>query len=235
MKKVKGDSDKQDLRKRAEELLDGSPGAMEAMPPKDVQDLIEELRVHQIELEMQNDELRRSQLELQEARDRYVDLYDFAPTGYMTLNQGGLIIEANLTCAELLGVERFRLINSRFSAFVAPGFQDEYYLCVKRALQASDKQTCELELKTKDGIPLYVQLQGVALQDPDGDSSQLRVVMTDITARKDAEGVLRETEKRYRDLYENAPSACFSVSPTDGSVLRCNAAALGCLDTTEKQ
>lgn len=230
VRKEKTGSDKPtQLRRRAEKLLDGNPEAMEKMPSKDVRNLIEELRIHQIELEMQNDELRRSQLKLQEARDRYLDLYDFAPTGYMTLNQGGLIIESNLTCAELLGVERSRLINSRFSAFVAPDFQDEYYLYVKRALQATGKQTCELGLKTKDGIPLYVQLQGLALQDPEADSSQLRLAMTDVTERKETEEALRETEKRYRDLYENAPNAYFSVSPTDGSILRCNSAALGLL------
>jgi PAS domain S-box-containing protein len=217
------------LRRRAEKLLDGNPEALEEMPSKDVRNLIEELRIHQIELEMQNDEFRRSQLELQEARDRYLDLYDFAPTGYMTVNQRGMIIESNLACAELLGVERSRLINSRFSAFVAPGFQDEYYLYVKRVFQATGKQTCELGLKTKDGIPLYVQLQGLALQDPKGDSSQLRLAMTDITEHKEAEAALRETEKGYRDLYENAPNAYFSVSPADGSILRCNSAALDLL------
>lgn len=230
MRKEKTGSDKPtQLRRRAEELLDGNPEAMEEMPFKDVRNLIEELGIHHIELEMQNDELRQAQLELQEARDRYLDLYDLAPTGYMTVNQGGLIIESNLACAELLGVERSRLINSRFSAFVAPGFQDEYYLYVKRVFQAACKQTCELGLKTKDGIPLYVQLQGLALQDPKGDSSQLRLAMTDIAERKEAEEALREAEKRYRDLYENAPNAYFSVSPADGSILRCNSAALGLL------
>jgi len=220
---------KNGLRERAEAFISKHPSAIKKLPPGDVRNLIEDLQVHQVELEMQNEELRQAQLELQEARDRYLDLYDFAPTGYMTLNEKGLIIESNLACAELLGVERSRLINSRFSAFVAPGFQDEYYLYVRGALQATGKQTCELGLKTKDGIPLYVQLQGLAFQDPEGDSSQLRLAMTDINELKETEEALREAEKRYRDLYENAPNAYFSVSPTDGSILRCNSAALGLL------
>ena len=76
------------------------------MPVKDVQQLVHELQVHQIELEMQNDELRRTQLELEAARDRYVDLYDFSPAGHLTLDTHGTIVEANLRAGTLLGINR---------------------------------------------------------------------------------------------------------------------------------
>jgi PAS domain-containing protein len=92
-----------ELRKRAEIILAQGPQAIRNMATTDIQKLITELNVHQIELEMQNAELSRVQLELQEARDKYLDLYDFAPTGYFTLDRSSLILDANLAGSELLG------------------------------------------------------------------------------------------------------------------------------------
>ena len=86
--------------------------------PEDANELIHELRVHQIELEMQNDELRRSQVQLDESRMRYADLYDFAPVGYLTFDRTGLILEANLTAAKQLGTERTRILEAPFFLYV---------------------------------------------------------------------------------------------------------------------
>ena len=109
------------LRTRAEETLSRKPSDMEdisALSPEEVQRLVHELRVHQIELEMQNEDLRQAQVKLEELKDRYLDLYDFAPVGYVTLNEKGLILEANLTAVRLLGVERQSLMKMFFSRFV---------------------------------------------------------------------------------------------------------------------
>ena len=99
-----------DLRRRAEEMLrekaDQSPQDLASLSPDELQHTLHELRVHQIELEIQNEELRRTQFELKTARERYFNLYDLAPVGYVTLSEKGQILEANLTAAGLLGVAR---------------------------------------------------------------------------------------------------------------------------------
>ena len=108
-------TDNPTLRRRAEEFLDRHPEAVSKIPAGDLHKLIEDLHVHQIELEMQNEELRRAQLELEKARDRYSELYDFAPVGYFTISDRGLILEANLNGPLLLSIEQRNLINGTFS------------------------------------------------------------------------------------------------------------------------
>jgi PAS domain-containing protein len=110
-----------DLRSLAEATLDAeSTDALEvsAMSAEEIRQVIHELRVHQIELEMQNEELRTAQIALEDSRSRYQDLYDYAPVGYVTLNDQGLLLEANLTTVRILGVERQRLTKMFFSQFV---------------------------------------------------------------------------------------------------------------------
>ena len=100
------------LRKRAEEFLDKNPETIKEITSGDVKKLVEDLHIHQIEMEIQNEELRRAQLELEASRDRYSDLYDFAPVGYVTVSEKGSILHANLSCAAMLGVERSSLIGT---------------------------------------------------------------------------------------------------------------------------
>jgi len=122
----------QDLRRRAEEIAreKAAPSAenLQALSPEETRQTLHELRVHQIELEMQNEELRRAQADLDAARARYFDLYDLAPVGYCTISEKGLILEANLTAATLLGVARGALVNQPFTRFILLEDQDIYYL-----------------------------------------------------------------------------------------------------------
>ena len=153
------------LRRRAEEFLDKNPETVNKVPAGDPHKLIEDLHVHQIELEMQNEELRRAQLELEEARDRYSDLYDFAPVGYFTISDKGLILEANLPGARLLDDERRNLINGRFSGFIVPDYQDKFYLHCRNVLRSRTNQTCDLQMVTKDGTQFYARLESGAIQE----------------------------------------------------------------------
>ena len=113
------DGNQQQLRKEAEQrLLNRLP----AEPTHTPEELLHELQVHQIELEMQNEAMRQAQVQLEESRDRYVDLYEFAPIGYLTLSLDGLIEQINLTGASLLGVDRRKLLRRRFVTYIARGW-----------------------------------------------------------------------------------------------------------------
>ncbi len=139
------------LRRRAEAFLQETSTTIREMPTGDIKKLIEELQIHQVELEIQGEELRRAQIEQQEARDRYVDLYDFAPVGYVTISEKGFIFEANLAASALLGVERSTLVGMPFSGFVATEDQDLFYHHKKMLLETGHRESCVLRLLKQDG------------------------------------------------------------------------------------
>lgn len=178
------------LRKRAEkqarEGATESPKDLDALSPRQLRQMLHELQVHQIELAMQNDELRRTHMELEASRARYFDLYDLAPVGYCTLSPKGLILEGNLAAAALLGVERGALARAPLSRFIIKEDQDVYYLNRKRLIETGEPQSCDLRFRGKDGAPLWMRLQTTVAQSADGDSV-CRAVMIEITARKEAE------------------------------------------------
>jgi PAS domain S-box-containing protein len=138
------------LRKRAEEFLKKHPKAIKEITTENVKKLVEDLYVHQIELEIQNEELRRAQSEVEVSRDRYSDLYDFAPVGYVTILEKGLILQANLSCGDMLGIERSSLIGKPFSRFIKKDDQDVFSFHRKTLFETKAKQVCELKLIRKD-------------------------------------------------------------------------------------
>ena len=190
------------LRNLAEKSLRKRSGDLGNSPVEDAQKLIQELRVYQVELEMQNEELRNAQAELAESRDRYSDLYDFAPIGYFALDEKGLIVEINLAGADLLGFERASLMKKGFSRFIAPGSQDAFYSHRKQTLETGIKQVSELELKGKDGRSFYAQLQSASVVGEGGDFIQLRTAVVDVTERKRAEVALLEAHRELERKIE---------------------------------
>ena len=177
-----------DLRARAEKAAKVS-GHIEILSPEETRRTLHELRVHQIELEMQNEELRRTQAELDAERARYFDLYDLAPVGYCTLSEQGLILEANLTAAKLLGVARRTLAGKPFSRHILKEDQDLHYLRRKQLLETGEPQVYELRMTKADGTSFWAHLQMVAGQDGGG-AQALRVVLGDISGRMRTEELL---------------------------------------------
>ena len=176
------------LRRQAEAQLAHAPETKQM--PRPAEKLLHELQVHQIELEMQNEQLRQSEVELEKSRDHYVDFYDFAPVGYLTLNHEGMIDEINLTGAALLKVARNKLPYHRFASFVAMEDRDCWHRHFLSVLKHDDSLSCELVLQHDNGPRFYAHLDCLRLK-KDGKEPVVRIVLTDITERKQAETELR--------------------------------------------
>jgi two-component system cell cycle sensor histidine kinase/response regulator CckA len=190
-----------ELRRKAEEMAREkaplSPEIIESPSPEQTRQALHELRVHQIELEMQNEELRRAQAELEVSRSRYFDLYDLAPVGYFTLSEKGLILEANLTAAELLGTARNALVNKPLTGVILPEDQDLYYKHRIHLFEKGSSQMCELRLVKKDGARFWVRLDSTVAQNADG-TPVCRVVVSDISGRKRAEEERMNVERQLQ-------------------------------------
>jgi PAS domain S-box-containing protein len=183
------------LRRRAEDKAAADHAqAMEPLTPGQMREVLHELRVHQIELEMQNEELRRAQEALEESRARYFDLYDLAPVGYLTLSAKGLILEANLTAADLLGVTRGALARNLLSGFVLREDEDIYYRYRRQLFETLTTQVCELRMARGGASPFWVRLEAAVTPDVPADALVARVVLSDIHERKQAEEALRESQ-----------------------------------------
>ena len=187
------------LRARAEKRLTEGPGSNQR--PGDPLPLNHELDVHRIELEMQNEELRGAQAALVASHARYFDLYDLAPVGYLTLNKKGLILEANLTAAAMLGVEKGALITKPLSRFILRDDQDIFYLSRRRLFEEGKRTECELRMTKRGGVPFWVRMEGNLAEG--GDGPLCRVTISDVTERRGTEEALRKSEERYRGLFEN--------------------------------
>ncbi len=170
----------------------GAPEIAGAISPEETRVLVHELRVHQIELELQNDELRKTQRALDLARAEYFDLYDLAPVGYCTLSSEGLIVRANLRVATLLGSTRAFLTAQPLNRFILSEDQDVFYLHRKRLIESAAPFTCDLRMAGSGGAPFWARISASLAPGPDG-LPLLRLVIDDITESKRAEIALRES------------------------------------------
>ena len=179
--------DPKTLRTLAEARISEKP----AIPTnRSTEAILHELQVHQIELEIQNEELRRAHTTLEESRDRYVDLFEFAPAGYFTLSSSGLIEEVNLTGAFMLGIERKRLLHKRFARFIVAEDQDQWHQHLIHMLTHSSTRSCEMVLKRSEADRFDAHLDCMCRTGPDN-LPELRIAVTDITEHKRAENELR--------------------------------------------
>ena len=196
----------------------------EDISPAEAGKLFHELQVHQIELEMQNDELREAQEILEESHRRYLDLYDFAPIGFLALDRLGFIKEANLTAAGLLQVERTRLIDTHFTHFMVFEDRTSFRRHLNLVFQEQERQTIELRLKKKDGHEFFTLLESVFYLDAAG-RSLVRIAFSDISERRQAEADLRESEARYRSLFQDNHAVMLLIDPITGNIVDANPAA----------
>ena len=185
-----------DLRRQAETMARDQWLDPTVLSADDIRRLIHELQVHQIELELQNEELRRAQAALEASRDRYSDLYDFAPVGYLTLNEKGLIIEANLTITAMLGLTRDSLLNRALTSFIAKEDQEQYYLYHQQPFDAQTPRTCEIRLERADHSQFYALIEAIKIRHKGSRTQVYQMVISNITERKLADLALRESNQR---------------------------------------
>ncbi len=211
------------LREDAEEQLARSPKLTPDFERQTQKQLIHELQVHQIELETQAEELRRAHVALGESRDEYRDLYEFAPMGYLTLNDKALITDVNLTGAMLLGVERSDLLTAPFSKFFAQKNTDLWHLNFVNVLKKGEHLTCNPMLIRGDGSTFPARLEGVRITGSGG-AITVRISISDITDIRQVEEALRKREGHLKSYLDNSPDGVFITDET-GRYLEVNPAA----------
>jgi diguanylate cyclase (GGDEF)-like protein/PAS domain S-box-containing protein len=217
----------EDLRRRAE-AAGAEPAAdpafgveFDSLSPAARLRLLHELRVHQIELDMQNEELRQAQVALGASQARYFELYDLAPAGYCSVNPQGLIVEANLGIATLLGVSRGSLLNQPIDRFVFPEDADAFYRWRHALVATVQPQALELRLLPHAGMPRWVQVSATHWSDEAGAAALLYLVLTDIGERKQAEFALRDSEAFGRAIIDSV-IAEIAVLDRQGTIIRVN-------------
>lgn len=221
----------EELRRRAEKRLQKIKQKVTiSSKPAELERLVHELEVHQIELEMQNEELLQARSELEAYLSKYTDLYDFAPVGYFTLDPNGLIRQANLTGARMLGVERSRLANQHFGRFVTADYRPAIAPFLAKVFQSHSQETSVLELQKEGGGKFFVYVEARVSEE----GRECHIALIDITAQKQVEDALRESEQKYRALFETMSQGVVHQAP-DRKIISANPAAERILGLSTEQ
>lgn len=194
------------------------------MDAEELKRLVHELEVHQIELELQSVELQESQLELAKARDRYADLYEFAPVGYLTVAPNGKVLSANLTAAKLLAATREEIVKGKLTDLVAPYSQDPLYHAWNEAKEDLANVTCELEMLRGNLPEIDLEVELMPHRDhaevtPEGSYSEMRVTLKDISQKKTAERNLAELNAKLEQEVELRSAAAMEREQRLQSIL----------------
>ena len=193
-----------------------------SMTEDDILALINELEVQQSELEAQNEDLMQAKSETDNLLNKYQELYDFAPVGYVTLDEQGNIIDANLTLTGLLGIERIKLINTHFDHFIPSDTRPAFYNFFKNVIKTDMCQKCQMRLIKKDDIVFYALLEGIAVMDKKyPEVKHIMLSITDITDCKSIEENLLKEKDFSNILIESLPGI-FCLFDIDGKILRWN-------------
>jgi PAS domain S-box-containing protein len=221
------------LREKAEARLQSKEPEFQEVSLDAMSILVHELQVHQIELETQNEALRQSQISLEEANRKYSDFYDFAPVGFLTLDESGLIREVNLTAASQLGATRRHLVDKPFSFFVDFADRDRFCLYLGLVFQEPGPQHSEIKLQRKDGEIVFAHLHSVAVTDVSG-ARLCRMSITDISDLKEAEQKLQASERLFASFVGHLPSIAV-IRDLEGRYLFVNDAVLRAFHNTREE
>ena len=192
-KRASTPADAAELRRRAEHRVK-EKSTRSDLNAEESQRLIHELQVHQIELELQNEQLQEARAELEVGLQRYSDLYGFAPLGYVTLDRDGTIQKVNLAGARLLGLERSRLVGARFGLFVTTVCRPTFDAFLRKVFGTQASETCDVGLCTEQSAPLWVRIEAIASGEG---HRECRAILTDISKRKQADA--------YREMARDTP------------------------------
>ena len=206
------------LRQRAEKLLKKNTSKSGLLSEAEMRRLIHELEVHQVELEMQHDELEVANNEIENAAEKYIELYDYAPSGYFTLSELGEIIDLNLSGAKMIGKVRSNIKNSSFVYFVTEDSKPKFNLFLRKIFKSKNKEIFEVDLSINRILPFYAQLTGTITENP----SHCFVTMVDISERKQAEELLITSEAKYRRLFESAKDGILILDAETGMITDVN-------------
>lgn len=200
-----------DLRKRTEKTHPTRSAVPDDISVGEFRRVLHELEVHQIELEMQNEALRTTQFELETLYRKYMNLYDFAPVGYLTISDSGLILETNLTAIVMLGIGKNNALQQLFSSFVFEDDQDTFYFYRKRLFKSLSLESSELRLVKPDGSHFFVELEGIVVEDSEDQVNRAHITMSDVTARHHIEQALHESEEQHRIISELTSDYIYSI------------------------
>ncbi len=196
------------MRRRAERRLRKQPaGGAQIEAKADAHRILHELQVYQVELELQNEELKQSKAEVDAVLEKYTDLYDFAPVGYCTLSNNGTILQVNLAGANLVGIERSQLTGRRFGLLVSAEVRPVFNSFLKRVFAGDTKQSGDFELLSHGRPTRTVNIE--ARRMPNG--LECRAAMVDVSQRLRDASLMRTSEEAYRTLFELSPVAVYSI------------------------
>ncbi len=208
------------LRQKAEEKLKESQ-SNESLSEIQTLKLIHELQVHQIELEMQNDELILAKEQLEIAKEEFTNLFDFAPSGFIKLSKKAEILELNFCAANMLCKERSLLKNKKIGLYISVDTRSIFNTFFEKLYTNKRKETCEVTILTEGNLPIYINIEGIINQT---DNSCL-LTFVDNTERKQADEILKESESRFKNIFAKHNSIMLLIKPEDGQIINANNAA----------
>jgi two-component system cell cycle sensor histidine kinase/response regulator CckA len=183
------------LRERALKMLELEDFDTIHLSTEEIKKLLHEIQTYRIEIELQNEDLQKTQKELLESREKFSNLYDFAPSGYITISEKGLILEANLTFTRMLSIDRKYVINQPFSNYISADDQDIYYLYRKKCIETEEKQVCEFRMTRKDNSKFWTRFECRPAYDNREGHFRIHSSLSDITEQKRMEDQLRQSHK----------------------------------------